>query len=75
MKGPTKTGLLILDIDGTLTDSVHIHQSAFLACMQELNLPTLDTNWSNYPNHTDMGILACAVKRAGLPPFVIGTDT
>lgn len=58
-----KTSILVLDIDGTLTDSVALHQEAFLGAMQALNLSRLDTNWGEYPQHTDTGILAEAILR------------
>lgn len=66
--------ILVLDIDGTLTDSVPMHQAAFLAAMLALSLPGLDTNWGNYPHHTDTGILAHALDtggRAPLPPAAL----
>ncbi|MBY4726486.1 MULTISPECIES: hypothetical protein [Burkholderia] len=36
-----------MDIDGTLTDSVAMHQSAFLAALLALNLPAVDTDWGS----------------------------
>lgn len=62
-----KTSILILDIDGTLTDSVTMHQEAFLQALNALDIPRLDTNWGGYLQHTDTGILAEATARAGLP--------
>ncbi|CAB3754771.1 hypothetical protein GQ57_25145 [Burkholderia sp. MSh2] len=61
--------ILVLDIDGTLTDSVAVHQSAFLAAMQALRLPALDTDWGSYPHHTDTGILAHALSSNGWGPM------
>lgn len=62
-----KDSILILDIDGTLTDSVALHQAAFLGAMQALALPRLDTDWAGYPQHTDLGILAHALRANGQP--------
>ncbi|KAF1042738.1 MAG: hypothetical protein GAK35_02548 [Herbaspirillum frisingense] len=58
-----KTSILVLDIDGTLTDSVALHQEAFLGAMQALGLSRLDANWGAYPQHTDTGIFAEAIAR------------
>lgn len=62
-----KKHILVLDIDGTLTDSVALHQRAFLGAMQALALPALDTDWSAYPHHTDTGILRHALACNGRP--------
>lgn len=61
-----KKHILVLDIDGTLTDTVALHQRAFLGAMQALALPSLDTDWGGYPHHTDTGILRHALARHGL---------
>jgi phosphoglycolate phosphatase-like HAD superfamily hydrolase len=65
----TAERILVLDIDGTLTDSVAMHQAAFLAAMQALKLPDLDTDWGRYPSHTDTGILAHALSSHGRSPM------
>lgn len=52
-----KDSILVLDVDGTLTDSVRIHQRAFLGAMQALDFENLNTDWGSYPHHTDTGIL------------------
>ncbi len=49
----TKNKLAIFDIDGTLTDSVKIHQSAFVNALNNFGLFDFDTNWSSYKHHTD----------------------
>lgn len=56
----------MLDIDGTLTDSVSMHQEALLGAMQSLGLPRLNTDWGSYPHHTDMGIFAHAMAENGM---------
>ena len=48
--------LVVLDIDGTLTDSIALHQAAFLAAIESCNFPNLDRNWSGYRHHTDTAI-------------------
>jgi phosphoglycolate phosphatase-like HAD superfamily hydrolase len=48
-----KAKLAIFDIDGTLTDSVKIHQSAFVKALNNFGLSDYDTNWSSYKHHTD----------------------
>lgn len=48
-----KHKLAIFDIDGTLTDSVKIHQSAFVKALNNFGLFDFDTNWSSYKHHTD----------------------
>jgi beta-phosphoglucomutase-like phosphatase (HAD superfamily) len=48
-----KKTLFVFDIDGTLTDSVKQHQSAFYQAMKEIGLKDIDTNWSSYLHHTD----------------------
>lgn len=60
-----KKHILVLDIDGTLTDTVALHQRAFLGAMQALALPALDTDWGAYPHHTDTGILRHALAMNG----------
>lgn len=48
-----KNKLAIFDIDGTLTDSVKIHQSAFVKALNIFGLSDFNTNWSAYKHHTD----------------------
>ena len=48
-----KAKLAIFDIDGTLTDSVKILQSAFVKALNNFGLYDFDTNWSSYKHHTD----------------------
>ncbi|WP_186030326.1 HAD family hydrolase [Burkholderia gladioli] len=60
-----KDCILVLDIDGTLTDSVSLHQQALLMAMQALRLPRLNTDWGSYPQHTDSGIIEHALAENG----------
>ncbi len=61
-----KDCILVLDIDGTLTDSVPMHQEALLGAMQALGLARLNTDWGSYPHHTDTGIFAHAMAENGV---------
>lgn len=45
--------LLVFDIDGTLTDSVVVHQNAFRNALTAMGFFNFDDNWSNYMHHTD----------------------
>lgn len=58
-------GLVVFDIDGTLTDTVALHQAAFLVAMQSFDFPSLNQDWSSYRHHTDSGIFAEAWEKAG----------
>lgn len=60
-----KTGIVVFDIDGTLTDSVGVHQEAFLAAMESFGFPALRTDWAGYRHHSDSGIFAEAWAEAG----------
>jgi phosphoglycolate phosphatase-like HAD superfamily hydrolase len=48
--------IAVFDIDGTLTDSVALHQRAFEASMRRFDFPALNTDWSSYRHHSDTGI-------------------
>jgi phosphoglycolate phosphatase-like HAD superfamily hydrolase len=48
-----KNRLAIFDIDDTLTDSLSVHQTAFVHALEEMGLVDFDTNWSSYKHHTD----------------------
>ncbi len=45
--------LVVFDIDGTLTDSVAIHQQCFYQTLSRFNFTRIDENWSGYAHHTD----------------------
>lgn len=49
----TKNKLAVFDIDGTLTNSVQVHQTAFVHALEAVGLKDFDTNWSGYKHHTD----------------------
>ena len=48
-----KKNLLVFDIDGTLTDSVAIHQKAFVHALHEVGVENINTNFKTYLHHTD----------------------
>lgn len=48
--------LAVLDIDGTLTDTIPLHHAAFLSVMESFKFPNLDRNWAGYTHHTDTAI-------------------
>lgn len=57
--------MVVLDIDGTLTDTIVLHQAALLAAMRSFDFPDLDVDWDNYRHHTDSCVFAEAWERAG----------
>ena len=68
----SERSVIVLDIDGTLTDSVGQHQAAFKQALRSFPFDNLDTNWGGYRHHTDSGIFAEAWARGGMrgsPPF------
>ncbi len=52
---PKKT-LIVFDIDGTLTDTVLLHKSAFVQALTQLGVKEIDTNFNAYKHHTDYHI-------------------
>jgi len=58
-------GLAILDIDGTLTDTIEHHHAAMLGVMEGFSFPNLNRNWAEYRHHTDSAIFEEAWTRAG----------
>lgn len=54
----SKKSLIVFDIDGTLTDSVEIHQKAFTAALCDMDVKTFDANFKMYKHHTDSYIAA-----------------
>lgn len=53
---PEKTNLIVFDIDGTLTDSVAIHQAGFVQALKHLGVTAMDENFHAYKHHTDLHI-------------------
>jgi phosphoglycolate phosphatase-like HAD superfamily hydrolase len=63
-----KKHLAVFDIDGTLTQSVGVHQSAYLHALKLSGFTEIDTNWGNYPHHTDTAIFKQIFElQSGMP--------
>jgi phosphoglycolate phosphatase-like HAD superfamily hydrolase len=56
--------VLVFDIDGTLLDSVHAHQSALLEAYDSLGLEIGQRSLSEFPDHTDSAIFDLLVAEA-----------
>jgi phosphoglycolate phosphatase-like HAD superfamily hydrolase len=50
--------LFVFDIDGTLTDSVALHEICYLQALSELGITEVDTNWDSYAHFTDSWVFA-----------------
>lgn len=48
-----KKNLIVFDIDGTLTDSVAIHQNAFVETLVEIGVKNLNSDFKSFKHHTD----------------------
>lgn len=48
-----KRNLIVFDIDGTLTDTVDIHQNAFKKSLQLIGVERFDDAFGTYKHHTD----------------------
>ena len=48
-----KRNLIVFDIDGTLTNSVSIHQKAFTKALGQIGVDKIDSNYKTYKHHTD----------------------
>lgn len=62
--GMTVQTLVVFDIDGTLVDSVAVHQAALASAIEATDLTYRDTVWSNYANHTDSGVFCEAYEKS-----------
>ncbi|WP_162902860.1 HAD family hydrolase [Taibaiella koreensis] len=65
-----KQYLIVFDIDGTLTDSVAPHQTAFVTALQQMGITEIDTNFKNYRHHTDKHIARSFMKRTRQRPLI-----
>lgn len=66
---PEKKNLVVFDIDGTLTDTVALHQLAFTAAVREMGVVEIDTNFKAYTHHTDSFIAGVNYERSGTGAF------
>ena len=53
---PDRKNLIIFDIDGTLTDSVTQHQTAFVSALKQMGVKEINTDFKIYKHHTDSHI-------------------
>ncbi len=51
-----KKNLIVFDIDGTLTDTVTIHQTAFKQSLNLIGVEKFDDRFGSYKHHTDSHI-------------------
>lgn len=51
-----KRNLIVFDIDGTLTDTVAMHQSAFKQALQLIGVGEFNDQFGSYKHHTDSHI-------------------
>lgn len=66
---PEKKNLIVFDIDGTLTDTVALHQLAFTAAVRGMGVAEIDTNFKAYTHHTDSFIAGVNYERSGAGAF------
>ncbi|PSK91130.1 HAD family hydrolase [Taibaiella chishuiensis] len=59
-----KKHLIVFDIDGTLTDSVTVHQAGFIAALKQLGVTEVSHNFHTYKHHTDLHIARCLYESA-----------
>ena len=59
------SNIIVFDIDGTLTDSVQVHQSSLETALESFNFPALRTDWGSYRHHSDSAIFSEAWEEAG----------
>jgi beta-phosphoglucomutase-like phosphatase (HAD superfamily) len=48
-----KKNLIVFDIDGTLTDSVKVHQKAFTEMLLEIGVRQVNAEYKSFKHHTD----------------------
>lgn len=48
-----KNKLIVFDIDGTLTDSVSIHQRLFVLALKQIGVDEVPVSLNNFKHHTD----------------------
>lgn len=60
---------MVFDIDGTLTDSVEVHQEAFKKAIKEIGLSETGPSFSEYLHHTDSYIVRTLYESTTGKPF------
>jgi beta-phosphoglucomutase-like phosphatase (HAD superfamily) len=64
-----KRNLIVFDIDGTLTDTVDIHQNAFKKSLQLIGVERFDDAFGTYKHHTDSYIAKVIFEYNTHKPF------
>lgn len=64
-----KRNLVIFDIDGTLTDTVKIHQTAFRKSLHFIGIENFNDSFGTYKHHTDSYIAKKIFEFATNKPF------
>jgi beta-phosphoglucomutase-like phosphatase (HAD superfamily) len=64
-----KRNLIVFDIDGTLTDTVDIHQDAFKKTLQLIGMEHFDDSFGTYKHHTDSYIAKVILENNTHKPF------
>lgn len=59
-----KRNLIVFDIDGTLTDSVRIHQDAFRKALTHIGVKQFNDAFGSYMHHTDSHIAKVIYENA-----------
>ncbi|MDM1045659.1 HAD hydrolase-like protein [Myroides sp. 1354] len=68
-----KKNLIVFDIDGTLTNTVHLHQMAFKKGLQSIGVSTFNDAFSTYKHHTDLHIARVIYESSTGNPFLPAT--
>lgn len=71
----SKTSLIVFDIDGTLTESVEIHQNAFVKSLQHIGVNQFNKQFGTYTHHTDLHIAKVIYETATNKKFNEETAT
>lgn len=57
-----KKDLIVFDIDGTITDTVEMHQQAFIGTLRYFGIENFNSSFGNYKHHTDSHILKTIIE-------------
>jgi len=64
-----KKNLIVFDIDGTLTDSIKIHQKAFIEMLLEIGVENIPSGFHEFKHHTDSYIVKEIYETLRKEPF------
>lgn len=68
-RGLKKKSLIVFDIDGTLTDSVKIHQQSFTEALHEIGVTAINSEFKTFKHHTDSYIVKEIYENNFQKPF------